>query len=579
MSFIKGALANNKVSGGGGIGLSLAHLPGLGHTWLRQYATVRKSRSNKTSSKPGSKNPLFQYGKFSRLSLPSRKEMDISQQNIENITSFESLKIFPSVRIAMMEEIRQSYNLRNTYIKSKDELDIKPTPVQVAAIKKINRSRNPNNKKGDKFKESRDIFNELMLNNLNNKLKIFTMAAETGSGKTWAYLSILLSKLKEDDLSLFNKHLKSYEQSRMLPMIRSVILLPTNELIDQVYETLQGANKIPLDFKTKLVNKKILSDNHYRHFLEHENSIGNIGYNVIKWGAGDAASKLFNNLHNKPIDVLITTPTKLQSLGKQHNTDNLNPFRFLYNVQYCVIDEADTLFDPSWVNDTTAILNKFSKCKDLILCSATIPKKFSKTVEHYFKDQTINVVTPALHKVPKQINLKIIDAELTPYNGSKTRALAQALYAIQRDGTEKGYVKRIIVFVNNKKDVLPLISVLTTKYHQDPENLIGISGLDSPIERSDKIKPFICSPQETTQENQIKVLITTDLFARGINFQGIKNVILMDFPNSSVDLVHRIGRTGRMKQSGRVFIITDKKSRKSWIKSLPNITKQGVRIG
>lgn len=545
---------------------------------IRQYASAKRSIPGKSKG-PGSKNPLFQYGKFSRLSLPSRKEMDISNQNIENINSFEALKIFPTVRIAMIEEIRQRYNFKNTYIKSKDELAIKPTPVQVAAIKKINRSRNPGNKKGDKFKESREIFNELMQNNLNNKLKIFTMAAETGSGKTWAYLSILLSKLKEDDLSIFNKNRKSFDQSRSIPVVRSVILLPTNELIDQVFETLQAANSTPLNLAQNLTNRKILSDNHYRSFLEAEAANNNLGLNIIKWGAGDPASKFFNSLNNKPIDVLITTPTKLQSLGKQNNTDDLNPYRFLYNVQYCIIDEADTLFDPSWINDTTAILNKFSKCKDLILCSATIPKKFSKVLEQYFKDQTINVVTPALHKVPKQINLKIIDAELSPYNGSKTRALAQAIYAIQKDGTEKGYVKRIIVFVNNKKDVLPLISVLATKYNQDPDNLVGTSGLDSPLDRTDKLKPFISPPQETTKDNQIKILVTTDLFARGINFQGVKNVILMDFPNSSVDLVHRIGRTGRMKQSGRVFIITDKKSRKSWIKSLPNVTRQGIRIG
>lgn len=544
---------------------------------LRYYASVK--RSSPSRNKPGSKNPLFQYGRFSRLSLPSRKEMDLSHQNIENINTFEALKIFPSVRIAMVEEIRQSYNLKNTYIKSKEELDIKPTPVQVAAIKKINRSRNPGPKKKNKFEESKEIFNDLMKNNLNNKLKIFTVAAETGSGKTWSYLSILLSKLKEDDLTLFNKHKQGFEQSRSVSVVRSVILLPTNELVDQVYSTLQSANHVPLDLDKNLVNKKILSDKYYQPFLEYEDTANTLGYNIIKWGAGDPASKLFNNLHNKPIDVLVTTPTKLQSLGKQNNSDDLNPYRYLYNVQYCIIDEADTLFDSSWVNDTTAILNKFSKCKDLILCSATIPKKFSRTVEHYFKDQTINVVTPALHKVPKQINVKIIDSELTPYNGSKTRALAQALYAIQKDGTEQGYVKRIIVFVNNKKDVLPLTSILATKYHQNPDNLVGISGLDSPPERTDKIKPFISAPQESTEDNQIKVLITTDLFARGVNFQGVKNVILMDFPNSSVDLVHRIGRTGRMKQSGRVFIITDKESRKSWIKSLPNVTKQGIRIG
>lgn len=531
--------------------------------FLRLYAT-------KTSNKP-LKNPIFQFGNFSKLSVPTNKDIDQSSKEVKNITDFNELKVFPSVRVAMMEEIRNAYNFKNTYLKSKEEVVIKPTPIQVASIRKINRSRAVKKPKED----GKEIFQELV-ENMNNKLKVFTMAAETGSGKTWAYLSVILSKLKEDDLNMFNKSRKLYDLSRSLSMVRSVILLPTNELVDQVSRTLTTANEMALD--TSRIPSHIVNDKKYGDFLAMEQEKG-MNLNILKWGAGEPASKYFGALREKTVDILITTPTKLQSLGKQH-TDQ-NPFRYLYNVQYCVVDEADTLFDPSWVNDTTSIINKFSKCKDLILCSATMPKRFVKTVEKYFSSLAINVITPALHKVPKQVHVKVIDAELSPFNGSKTRCLAQALYAIQKDGSEQGQVKRIIVFVNHKKDVMPLVSVLQTKYHQDPENLVGLSGDDSPTERSDKIKPFISSPEilNDPNETKIKVLVTTDLFARGVNFQGVKNVILMDFPNNSVDLIHRMGRTGRMKQSGRVFIITDKKSRKSWIKSLPNATKQGIRIG
>ncbi|EGV62045.1 RNA helicase [Yamadazyma tenuis] len=539
----------------------------------RHYAN-RVTRYNTTKGKSGVRPPSFSFGNFSKLADPDKKQVDQAALSVDRITDFHELKIFPSVRVSMMEEIKSCYNFKNTYLKSKDEVEIKPTPVQVASVRKINKSRNV---KVSKFQDSEDIYNE-MIENFNNKLKVFTVAAETGSGKTWAYLSVILSKLKEDDLASFTKNPGVFEESRKLSKVRSVILLPTNELVDQVSETLNAANSIPLHLQNN-VPEHILKDTKYKSFLEMEDQNG-LSLNILKWGAGEPASKFFNAL-NKTVDVLITTPTKLQSLGKQHSTES-NPYRYLYNVSYCVVDEADTLFDPSWVNDTTAILSKFSKCKDVILCSATMPKRFVKTVEKFFGKSVINVITPSLHKVPKQVNVKVIDAELSPFNGSKTRCLAQALYAIQKDGSEKGFVKRVIVFVNHKKDVLPLVSVLATKYHQENDSLIGLSGDDSPLERAEKIKPFIHhaeSLENPDDDSRLQVLVTTDLFARGVNFSAVKNVILMDFPNNSVDLIHRMGRTGRMKQSGRVFIITDKKSRKSWIKSLPNATKQGIRIG
>lgn len=547
-------------------------------TFIRNYAKPSTTKIGGVKKIVTKKNPtaLFQFGNFSKLVVPSKREIENSKD--KSVLDFDALRIFPSVRIAMKQEIKDLYILKNTYLKSKDELEIKPTPVQSLAIKKINQVRKPK-----KITESKEIFNDL-LENQNKRLKVFTIAAETGSGKTWSYLSCVLSKLKEDDLKMFNKSKREYVNSRSLSKVRSVILLPTNELVDQVYDTLSKANNISLKLEETL-DPKFIKDKNFSDFIYEEAMRDKLGLNILKWGAGEPASKFFNFLNKGVVDILVTTPTKLQSLGKQHSQEE-NPYRFLYNVDYCVVDEADTLFDPSWFKDTTAIIEKFSKCKDIILVSATIPKNFQKSIGNYFKD-TINVVTSSLHKVPSQINVKIIDSMQNPYNGSKIRALAQALYAIQSDNTEPGQVKRVIVFVNNKKDVHPLISTLCTKFQQNLDNFVGLSGDDTPLDRADKIKPFIQPPeplQFDKEKNEylgqrMKVLVTTDLFARGVNFQSVKNVIIMDFPNNSVDLVHRIGRTGRMKQSGRVFIITDKKSSKSWIKALPNATKRGVRIG
>lgn len=542
---------------------------------------IRSSHGKTLDAQPTEKkSKLFAFGNFASLLKPGRLELEKSESTIEKVGSFDSLRIFPTVRAAMIKEIKQGYNLKSTYVKDKDELSIKPSPVQIAAIKKINQLRKPS-RRAKPNDSNNSILQELIEENEKKRLKVFTIAAETGSGKTWAYLASVFSKLKEDDALMFSRSKKLYEDSKQYETIRSIILLPTHELVDQVYNTAYQAITIPLDLDTD-EDARTLSASGFSEFLKLPENQKDLNLNVVKWGSGDSHEKLFNACKRGRVDVLVTTPAKIQGLAKLTNIPR--QFRFFNFVEYCVVDEADTLMDGSWFKDTATVLLRLARLKDLILCSATIPKDFNKSLKSMFKDESsiIKIVTPLIHKIPKQIVLKVIDAEQSPYNGSKTRCLAQALYAIHNDGSEAGFVKRILVFVNEKKDVEPLVETLLTKYGHKSTDIVGVTGADSATDRSDKIDPFIhpaTSLEEDPDGSKIKVLVTTDLLARGLNFLGIKNVILMDVPRNSIDLIHRVGRTGRMRQSGRVFVIINKKSRKSWIKGLPRAVKHGATLG
>ncbi|ODV64667.1 ATP-dependent RNA helicase MRH4, mitochondrial [Hyphopichia burtonii NRRL Y-1933] len=553
--------------------------PFVGHVrYKSSKAGGMKSRRRTDAKERESKT--FGLGAFSNLKKPSEEMVNSSKEQIKSVESFDELKIFPTVRVSMIKEIKKSYNFKNTYIKNKDELEIKPSPVQIASIKKISRPRDQVPMKHNKPKPSTsggDIFSELMKENNNKKLKIFTIAAETGSGKTWAYLASVLSKLKEDDLSLFNESPRVYSKTKNSPIIRSVILLPTHELVEQVYETLDSANKMKYDVSSEI--SATFTRNNSEFFELHENK-DHLNLNIFKWGSGDPQNKLKSRLDKRGrIDVLVTTPAKINTL-KNPNAD-VSLSRAFKLVNYCVVDEADTLMDQSWSQDTLDVLGRFKVCRDLIFCSATIPQDFDKTIKGLFGQLAffVPIITPSLHKIPKQIVVKVLDSNLAPFNGSKTRCLAQALYAIHNDGSEAGYVKRIVIFVNQKKSVHALVETLTDKYGHRPEDIIGVTGENSPEDRLAQIKPFI-EPAQLIEEDldgsKIKVLVTTDLMARGINFNGVKNIILMEIPNSSLDLVHRIGRTGRMRQSGRVFIIIDGK--KTWIKGLPRAIKNNMVI-
>lgn len=548
----------------------------------RGYARARKRtaqmvplKASKQLEAPKTSKPkqAFLFGNFSGLHDTRNKLVESAEKAMQKIDSFDALRIFPSVRAAMINEIKHGYNLRSTYISNKEELQIKPLPAQIAAIRKINQPRRVPSQKSKK----NGVFEELVAENEASKLKVFTLAAETGSGKTWAYLAPLLSKLKEADMVALARSKEDYAEAARSSTVRAVIFLPTHELVEQVYDTVQRAASVDFELEEKFTH-----NSEYASFFKEAENLASLNLRVVKFGAGDAHTVLYDAVSRGRVDVLVTTPAKIESLGNLLNVRR--PFRHLHSVEYCVVDEADTLMDKSWIADTTAALRRFPGIKDLIFCSATIPKEFNKTITSMFKDSSsvINIVTPSLHKIPKQIVLKVIDAQQSPFNGSKTRCLAQALYSIHNDGTEQGYVKRILIFVNNKKDVYPLVDTLTGKYGHRKEDVIGITGQDSAEDRQAKLEPFLNQAQlleEDAKASKIKVLVTTDLLARGLNFNGIKNVILMDLPNTSVDLVHRVGRTGRMRQSGRVFVIIDKKTRKSWIKGLPNAVKRGVTIG
>lgn len=562
---------------------SAGRLGNISNHQCRLYSRAKKQiiqsrNSQRLDAKPTERNKIFAFGNFSALQRPEKKQLEISKAAIEKIESFDSLRIFPTVRAAMVKEIKKGYNLKNTYVKSVNEIEIKPSPVQIAAIRKINQPRKVASKSLEKA--GTPILTEVMEENEKRKLKIFTIAAETGSGKTWAYLAPVLSMLKQDDMALYNKSPKALQEAQSHALIRAVILLPTHELVDQVYESLKFAANAPLDPESVLTKKVLASKDYNTYFLDPANATA-LNLNIFKWGVGDSPSKLFNKVDHLRVDVLVTTPGKIQGLTRLTNFER--PFRHFNFVDYCVVDEADTLVNESWFVETASTLQRFGKLKDLILCSATIPKEFERAIEKLFtsKDSVIRIVTPQIHKIPKQIVVKVIDAEQSPFHGSKSRCLAQALYAIHNDGTEHGFVKRVIIFVNEKKHVEPLVETLISKYHHKEEDVLGISGSDDHRDRAEKIAPFInpAQPLPTGVKTQLKVLVTTDLLARGLNFHSIKNVILMDVPKTSIDLIHRIGRTGRMRQAGRVFVIIDKKSRKSWIKGLPKAIKSGVTLG
>ncbi|CAD6624032.1 XXYS1_4_G0034910.mRNA.1.CDS.1 [Saccharomyces cerevisiae] len=511
-----------------------------------------KNRKQKAKGRKGNKkndpDQAFNFGEYGGLKKDVEMNMDSTNKLIQKISNFDQLLILPPVRDAVKEIIsKESLKLQDSRKKTSE--NIIPSPIQTVAVKRISKSL------------------------MDPKLQIHAIAAETGSGKTMAYLIPLIDYLKRQELETP----ELWETLRKNVLIRSIILVPTHELVDQVYDTVS---------KTKTL----------------------LGLNSFKWDKATSYRDLLENIKNR-IDILVTTPGKLLNLFSIRMITR--PDKVLSKVGFIVLDEADTLLDRSWLEETHSAIKRIPNINHLILCSATIPQEFNKTMQRLFPT-VVPIMTPRLHKLPFALDFKVINSALSPFKGSKIKALAQTLYAISNDDTEPGFEKRCIIFVNEKKNVPEIVNLLNKKFGH---NAIGLTGEDTFEERSEKIMPFLSSPrplsevvaQSTSPPTSLKkfeipdsnivigklkntnsngtasgnkslhVLVTTDLMARGLNFKGVRNVVLYDVPKTSIDLIHRVGRTARMKQGGRVFMLTDSKT-KSWAKALPKIIKKHQRL-
>lgn len=350
------------------------------------------------------------------------------------------------------------------------------------------------------------------------EFRSWLLAAETGSGKTLAYLAPLLSDLLE-------------QPPPQNPYVRQIIMVPTLELVDQVSSVLERL-KLPLRTLT---------------LRGHRNSAF---VKSISLGA----------------DVLISTPDKLLSLFDHYN---ILLERAFAHCQSVVVDEADSLMNESFVKSTTSVISKCPQVFDLIFVTATIPRFFDKILRKNYPN-AIRLVTPSIHRLPRHIDFRVIEVWRPPYRSRKELALQQALYAIYHDNSEPGLVKRAVVFVNKKSQIQPLTSML----RQAGYDASGVDGTSEIEDRDRILENFIDVPKEGV----LKVLVSTDLFARGIDMHRVRNIILYDLPMSAADLLHRAGRTGRLNQKGRVILFVNKKESKSWVRGLQTIVRKGEAL-
>jgi ATP-dependent RNA helicase MRH4 len=388
----------------------------------------------------------------------------------------------------------------------------------------------------------------------------FLLAAETGSGKTLAYLLPTLDAIKQEEIQekedaeqqaakaaeeeASNAHDKrgdmfAVEEPEINKAVdparpRAVILVPSAELVAQV-----GAVAKSLSHTVK--------------------------FRAAPISAKMSATVIRNQLFNpNGVDVVISTPPLLASIAET------NP-NILARVTHLICDEADSLFDRSFKESTTDILARATpSLKKLVLCSATIPKYLDKYLADKFPDMH-RLVTPNLHAIPRRVQLGVVDVNKDPYRGNKMLACADTIWQIGKasgdydptEGKESVPTKRVLVFVNERDDTEQVAAYLSKKgidalaFHRDtdPSRQAKILAAFTNDKQSTEPEDAKLNSQSKRSLPNTKVIVTTDLGSRGIDTVSVRHVILYDVPHTTIDFIHRLGRTGRMGRRGRGIVL------------------------
>ena len=218
------------------------------------------------------------------------------------------------------------------------------------------------------------------------------------------------------------------------------------------------------------------------------------------------------------VDIIIATPGRLLDHMSRRTID-------LSHVEVLVLDEADRMFDMGFIKDVQRIVEKVPKHRQTMLFSATMPEEIRK-------------LTMTLQKDPETIKIGKIGnpvASVTQYFYSvpqerKTDLLAHVL--------EAESMKSVLVFSRTKHGA----DKISRKLEQKGFSCTMIHSNRSQSQRQHALAGF--------KQGRYRVLIATDIAARGIDVEGISHVINYDTPPAPEDYVHRIGRTGRASAIG-----------------------------
>lgn len=294
---------------------------------------------------------------------------------------------------------------------------------------------------------------------------------------------------------------------------RALILTPTRELAIQIYDSFQVYGK---------------------HL--------NLRHTVIFGGVGQGPQvKALRN----GVDVLVATPGRLLDLIEQKCLK-------LDKVEIFVLDEADRMLDMGFIHSIRKILTMLPRKRHNLFFSATMPSDIVKLSDSMLLDPVKVEVTP------QATTVELIDQSLMYVDRSKKRDLLRTLL-------QKKEFQKVIVFTRTKHGANRVAEVLL-------KNKIPTEAIHGNKSQGARQRAL-----ENLKSGKIRVLIATDIAARGIDIDGITHVINYEIPNISESYVHRIGRTARAGTKGVAISFCDAEE-KAFIRDIEKLIGKSIPL-
>ena len=248
----------------------------------------------------------------------------------------------------------------------------------------------------------------------------------------------------------------------------------------------------------------------------------------------------------KGLDVLVACPGRLLDLTNQKAVD-------LSHVEILVLDEADRMLDMGFIHDVKKVLAKLPTKRQNLLFSATFSQDITDLASKLLHEPEKIQVTPPNTTVER------IEQRVFRLQASHKRALLAHLIT-------SGAWEQVLVFTRTKHGANRLAEYLDK--HGLPA--VAIHGNKSQNARTKALADF--------KANQVRVLVATDIAARGLDIDQLPHVVNFELPNVEEDYVHRIGRTGRAGRSGEAISLVAPDEEKL-LKGIERMTKQKIPDG
>ncbi|MDC0980478.1 DEAD/DEAH box helicase [Bdellovibrionales bacterium] len=246
----------------------------------------------------------------------------------------------------------------------------------------------------------------------------------------------------------------------------------------------------------------------------------------------------------KGVDVLIATPGRLLDLYNQ------NAVKFS-SLEVLVLDEADRMLDMGFIHDIRKILALLPKKRQNLMFSAT----FSDEIRTLAKGMIFDPIEISVS--PRNTTTKMVDQWLSPVDKSKKSSAL--IHLIKKNGW-----KQVLVFTRTKHGA----NRLTEKLEKKGIKAIAIHGNKSQGARTKALANF--------KNGSIRILVATDIAARGLDIDQLPHVVNFDLPNVAEDYIHRIGRTGRAGSTGEAVSLVSADEFKQ-LRDIERLTKQVIQ--